>query len=203
MVPWAVSFPRGSLHDFFVHVGEASRLIHTAFLEMGIKESAICFPQMAKATSEAYVELDRAEQALSVANHAVQHDSRAAVDAAEKTETALQLLRPVAEFSQKDELEVDGPHSVDIVESVQSNARLERIGGSKPGVDATGATNQAQGSSALPLLPAALSLLLMQTRSTLSTPSEFERRDDGGVHLQPPDTIHGHRRHQQQQRQRR
>merc|ERR1712086_360056 len=104
---------------------------------------------------------------------------RPAVNAAAKTEEALQLLRPVAEFSQNDELEVDGPHSVDIVESVQSNARLERVAGSKPAVDATGA----KGSSVLPLLPAALSLQLVQMRSTLSAPTELQQKQDRGQRL--------------------
>ncbi|CAK0817419.1 unnamed protein product [Prorocentrum cordatum] len=99
--------------------------LHGSMLGMDVKQSAICCCGMAEKTSKAYMELDEAAKSLSVASRAVTHDSGPAVMAMEKTEEAMQLIKPLTDMSPTERLDTEGPIHVDMTESVQSATRRE------------------------------------------------------------------------------
>mmetsp|Transcript_57602 Transcript_57602/g.134107 ORF Transcript_57602/g.134107 Transcript_57602/m.134107 type:complete len:170 (+) Transcript_57602:49-558(+) len=133
----SASFEQG-FRAWLRHAGRASAELQGAVF--GVKESAMCCPGMARTASQAYVELQRAEQELAGAGHGVVHDRRPLTDAANRIEDAMHILRPLAELSSEEKLEVEGPYSAEVVESVQSSTRQK----------------EARHAAAFPLFPAAL-----------------------------------------------
>lgn len=132
------------------HAGQASMQLHRDIF--GVKQSAMCFGDMAEHTTKAYMELDKAAKSLSVTSNAMLHDTRPATKAAHKVEDAMHLIKPLTEMTPEDKLTDEGPLKVTMVESVQSNTRRPTAKGPPP----------ASGSSVLPLFPAILLISQLQ-----------------------------------------
>jgi len=100
---------------------EFSADVHEHVLGMPVQEStAFCCGGLARSTSKASEALDKAERSLSVASHAVTHDTRPARAAAGRTTEARELIDGLGDDSSDQALQLQGPYQIQQVESVQS-----------------------------------------------------------------------------------
>eukprot|EP00747_Dinoflagellata_sp_TGD_P168291 gnl/TRDRNA2_/TRDRNA2_194315_c0_seq1.p1 gnl/TRDRNA2_/TRDRNA2_194315_c0~~gnl/TRDRNA2_/TRDRNA2_194315_c0_seq1.p1 ORF type:complete len:199 (+),score=36.28 gnl/TRDRNA2_/TRDRNA2_194315_c0_seq1:41-598(+) len=154
--------------DFLQQAGHASTELHSALFN--IKESGFCCTGLGAASSKAYIEADAASKALSAA----EHTATGTVDvvptgkASKKIKKAIDKLWPITDFDDKEHLLEEGPLTE--VDAPELQSAVRRSTESAP----------VNGSSMLPLLPAALSRWwIVSKRSPAGSSSQVGRCSTG------------------------